>query len=346
MARRLAQNLDSNYIEAMNRLAGRNARQKIVAYVESFDDVFFWSNLLRPLETERYYFEVMLPSRSSLQKGKRCVLGNQLGQRWGKYMIACVDADYDYLLQGATPASRLVTQNPYVFHTYAYSIESLQCYAPALQTVCVMASLNDRRLFDFEGFLRQFSVTVWPLFAWNAWAYRYDRHQAFSMQDFFRTIEITKLDYYHPEKTLSALRHRVNAKIARLHRQFPEGKRTYKPFCQQLLSLGLTPETTYLYMRGHDLFDGIVAPMLQGVVDALRREREREIRSLAVHATQKQNELSSYQHSTAAVAEMLRKHTGYAQCELFLRVQADVRRMLEESHSPQNVSAPLSKSSS
>lgn len=63
--------INSSYISAMNHLGGRNARQRIVAYVESYDDVFFWSNLLRPLETDKYYFEVMLPSRTSLCKGKK-----------------------------------------------------------------------------------------------------------------------------------------------------------------------------------------------------------------------------------------------------------------------------------
>ena len=52
--------LNSDYIRAANRLGGRNARRKIVAYVESFDDVLFWSNLLRPLETGEVYFELSL----------------------------------------------------------------------------------------------------------------------------------------------------------------------------------------------------------------------------------------------------------------------------------------------
>lgn len=92
--------LNSSYIHAMNQLGGQHARQRIVAYVESYDDVFFWSNLLRPLETDKYFFEVMLPSRTSLCKGKKIAMANDLGNRLGHCMIACVDADYDYLMQG------------------------------------------------------------------------------------------------------------------------------------------------------------------------------------------------------------------------------------------------------
>ena len=61
-------------------------------------------------------------------------------------MIACVDADYDYLLQGSSEGSRSLLHTPYVFHTFAYSIENLQCYAKGLHDVCVMTTLNDLNL--------------------------------------------------------------------------------------------------------------------------------------------------------------------------------------------------------
>lgn len=329
MAHRLTQNLNSAYIEAMNRLDGKKARHRIVAYVESYDDVFFWTNLLRRLETDKYFFEVKLPSSTSLQKGKKTVLSNELGERLGNYMIACVDADYDYLMQGTTPASRALLDSPYVFHTYAYAIENLECYAPALRQVCASATLNDRFVFDFEKFITEFSTIIWPLFVWNVWCYRYDRYKSFSMLDFYHIVETRKIDFYHPERTLDALRHRVNSKIARLQKSFPEGKKTYKPLREELESLGLAPARTYLYMRGHDLFDGIVSPMLQSVCEMLRREREREIRNLAVHATQKQNELASYQHSVQSVETVLRRHTDYNQCQEYINIEHDVKAFVE-----------------
>lgn len=328
--KRLNDHLNSSYISAMNRLNGRHARQRIVAYVESYDDVFFWSNLLRPLETDHYFFEVMLPSRTSLCKGKKIALANDLGSRLGQCMIACVDADYDFLMQGTTPASKEVCGNPYVFHTYVYAIESFQCYAPALQTVCVMCTLNDHHLFDFELFMQQYSEIIWPLFVWNIWCYRYGMYKHFSMLDFYHIVQLNNINLYHPEHTLEHLRHLVNAKINRLQRQFPEGKKTYKPLREELLSLGITPQTTYLYMRGHDLFDGIVVPLLSEVCELLRREREREIRRLAEHNVQMQNELSAYQNAMGSIEEMLRKHTTYTNCPQYQQIQHDISSFITQ----------------
>lgn len=327
--KKLSQNLNSDYIEAMNRLNGKQGRKRIVVYVESYDDVFFWSNLLRPLATKDYFFEVMLPSRTNLSKGKKIALGNELGQRLGKCMIACVDADYDYLLQGATPISKEICENRYIFHTYVYAIENFQCYSPTLKNVCVMATLNDQNVFDFEKFLSDYSVTIWPLFVWNIWCYRYGFFKQFSMLDFYHIVQITQINYYHPEQTIEKLRHVVNSKISRLQKQFPQGKKTYKPLCEKILSLGVTPQTTYLYMRGHDLFDGIVLPLVSGVCEALRRSREREIRQLAEHSVQMQNELSAYQNHIASAEEMLRKHTDYEECQQYQKIQEDIRQFVK-----------------
>ena len=167
---KLTQHISSRYMTAANALRSQKARRRIVAYVESYDDVLFWRTVLGQFEDSSRYFEIMLPTKERTGKkvigrGKRSAIESILSNT-GRDMIACVDADYDYLMQGATEASRTLLHTPYVFHTFAYSIENLQCYAAGLHNVCVMVTLNDHRVFDFEMFMRVYSVTVWPLFCW------------------------------------------------------------------------------------------------------------------------------------------------------------------------------------
>ena len=311
MAKRLSENLTSLYLGAAQKLKPKAARKKIVAYVESYDDIFFWRTVLDEFEDEHCYFEIMLPSRSTLGKGKKLVLMNRLGPQLGNYMIACVDADYDYLMQDATQTSRLVNRNPYVFHTYVYAIENYQCYAESLHRVCVMATLNDRQVVDFEGFMREYSRIIWPLFVWSVWVYRNDRYRDFTLSEFGTTVSFNELNVYHPELTLDYVRRKVNRKMSWLQRHFPEARKGYGPLKAELLQLGVTPETTYLYIQGHTLFDNVVSPLLTPVCILLRKEREREIKKLAEHEIQRQNELSCYQHSQNSVEEMLKKNVGF-----------------------------------
>lgn len=329
MAKHLSEHLTSLYLGAANRLKPKGARQKVVAYVESYDDIFFWRTVFDEFEDDTYYFEVMLPSRTTLGKGKKLVLMNRLGAQLGSNMVACVDADYDYLLQQTNSTSSLINRNPYVFHTYVYAIENYQCYAESLHSTCVMATLNDRQIIDFPGFLHEFSRIIWPLFVWSIWVYRNNLYHSFTITDFCNLVTFKEVNVYHPEDTLETVRRRVNRKIAYLQHHFPQARKTYDPLKKELQALGVTPETTYLYMQGHSLFDNVVMPLLTPVCTMLRKEREREIRQLAGHDTQRQNELSCYQHSQNPVDSMLRKNVGYKAAEPYRRLKADIRRLLD-----------------
>lgn len=330
MKKRLQDHLSSGYIESANKLRSKRLKKRIVAYVESYDDVFFWRSILKKFENDEYYFEVMLPSRTSLSRGKKSALMNMLGPGLGEYMIACVDADYDWLLQGSTEMSRIVCTNPYVIHTYAYAIENYQCYAPNLHTICVMSTLNDRVMIDLNAFISEYSSIIWPLFVWNIWCYRYNNYSEFTMSDFCEVVTFRDVNPYHPENTLRAVKNRVNKKIAWLQRRFPEGKKTYAPLRAELLNMGLTPETTYLFMQGHSVFENVVMPLLTPVCTLLRKEREREIVKLAEHEIQRQNELACYQHSQAPVDDMLRKNTGFRTSKPYEWLSEDIKRLMEE----------------
>ena len=93
--------------------------------------------MLSRFENSERYFEVMLPSRlDHLERGKKAAIMSLIAAGGvGRDMIACVDADYDYLEQGASGSSKTILDNPYIFHSYAYAIENMQCYAPSLHAV-------------------------------------------------------------------------------------------------------------------------------------------------------------------------------------------------------------------
>ena len=324
MSANLKDNLNSQYFEAANRLKSKQSKRRIVVYVESYDDIFFWRTVLSRFENEQRYFEVMLPSHKKLERGKKAALMADLGEA----MIACVDADYDYLLQGATQQSRKVLESPYVFHTYAYSIENLQCFAPSLHDVCVAITLNDHRIFDFKDYLCQYSEAVFPLFIWSVWAYRSGCHNRFSLSDFNRVADPGGFDVFNPQPSLTHLRKKVNTKVHQLQHEFPNNKEEYLRTKESILALGVTPQTTYLYIQGHHLFDTVVIPILNKVCNRLRMERQEEIARTARHHMQRQNEMSCYEHSLLDIRQTLKKNMGYILSEQFRHIQQDVERFL------------------
>lgn len=328
MSKRLQDNISSRYVEAANRMSSRKARRKIVAYVESYDDVFFWRTVLSRFENDKRYFEVMLPSKKTLLRGKKSVLMNFIGDKVGPDMIACVDADYDYLMQGVTPTSRKILESPYVFHTYVYAIENYQCYAESLHNVAVMVTLNDHHIFDFAAFLHEYSEICFPLFVWSVMLYRNGQYSHFSLTDFGKVVELGGFNMYAPAQSLNHLRGKVERKMRWLSHLFPDSAEDYGATEADIRRLGVNPSTTYLYIQGHHLFDVIVSPIMGRVCNKLRLERENEISRTAIHRTQMRNELTCYENSLADVRQMLKKNMGYMQCPEFQRLQADVERFL------------------
>lgn len=327
---RLKENISSEYINAANRLNSRKSRRRIVAYVESYDDIFFWRTVLSGFEDDTRYFEVMLPSRHNLSKGKKVVLMNLLAKKVGENMIACVDADYDYLLQGCTPLSHDILSNPYVFHTYAYAIENLQCYAPSLHDVCVAVTLNDHAFFDFREFIRLYSEAIFPLFIWSIWHYRRQVYGEFTITDFNQVVVMGGFNLQDPMAAIRNIRRKVGTRVHQLQQRHPDAKESYLALKEELKALGVTPDTTYLYIQGHHLFDNIVVPVMKKVCDKLIRERESEIYHKAVHKVQMNNELSCYQHSKENIVSMLRKNVGYMFAPQFQQIRTDIERFLND----------------
>jgi hypothetical protein len=341
MSGRLRDNLNSRYFEAANALTSKKARRRIVAYVESYDDIYFWRTVLSDFEDDKRYFEVMLPSKGNLTRGKKSVLMNFLeGEPLGRDMIACVDADYDYLLQRATFQSRRVLDSPYVFHTYVYAIENYQCYAPSLHNVCVAVTLNDHRIFDFRQYFADFSEAIFPLFVWSIMLYRNGQYPKFTITDLNRIADPGGFNVQNPAPSLQNVRRKVGTKIRDLQRLFPDGKDEYLKTKDDLRRLGVTPQTTYLYIQGHHLFDTVVSPILSKVCNLLRQERQNEIYHAMAHRTQKRNEMSCYENSLQDIKVMLKKNNGYMTSEPFRRLQTDISQYLD----PQSASAEESNS--
>ena len=331
MAKRLTDNINSQYFEAINKMTPKKARRRIVVYVESYDDVFFWRSVLGRYEDDKLTFDIMLPSRNQhLDRGKKAAISNML-KGVGRDMIACVDADYDYILQGATEMSRQMLENPYIFHTYAYAIENFQCYAKGLHETCVMVTLNDHRIFNFERFLQSYSQTIWPLFVWHVvFLQRRKMTMHFDMCEFNKVVVLPSVHIQNPKWAIEYLSKKVRAKMFQLERRFPKLKDALPETERMLRDLGINDSNTYLYIQGHHLFDLVVSPVVQTVCDILRNEQENDIRDRAVHSEQARTEIACYENSLGKVKMMMKKNTYYQFSPEFQKILADVERYLEK----------------
>lgn len=200
-----------------------------------------------------------------------------------------------------------------------------------MHETCVMVTLNDHNIFDFSRFLDAYSQAIWPLFVWHmAFVHRRKMTMHFDMSEFNKVVVLPSVRIQDPGWAIDYLKKKVKAKIFQLERRFPKLKEALPEEASRLRSLGIHEHNTYLYIQGHHLFDLVVSPIVESVCNALRNERENEIRDSAIHSEQARTEMACYENSLGKVKMMMKKNTYYQFSPEFQKIQRDVEKFLSE----------------
>ncbi|MEG2612971.1 MAG: DUF4435 domain-containing protein, partial [Alistipes sp.] len=241
----------------------------------------------------------------------------------------CVDSDFDYLFGNHTEQSREVNQARYMFHTYAYATENYLCYAPSLHNVCVKATKNDTRIFDFVTFMSEYSRIIYPIFLWYAYSAFRSSEAVFTLIDFKASVRLGFLDIAdNGAKTLAWLRRNIAKREEMLRTHHPYMVKPMAEFEAKLRERGVTPETTYLYMQGHTLMDCVVLVMLNAVCEKLRQMSMAKISGSTKEGTALKNEMSNYTNSLRSIRDVLLDNENYTSCPLYKRLYRDIGKYL------------------
>ncbi len=307
-----------------------NPNQRLVEInVEGYEDVAFWRGIFDHFQNPYLRFEISVPNRSDLPKGKKVLL-NSIPES-SPHKLLCVDSDFDYLFNGHTEQSRQLLAAPFMFHTYAYATENYLCYAPSLHNVCVKATKNDTRIFDFVKFMQEYSLTIYPLFLWYAYSAQMSTEHVFPLVDFKASVRLGYLDIEcNGANTIEWLRRNVEKREKMLVARNPRMIAPMKEFGEQLSTRGLTPENCYLFMHGHTLMDNVVMIVLNTVCEKLRALSIAKIASSKKQGVALKNEMSNYTNTQRSIRDVLLDNENYTTCPLYKRLQSDITAYMIE----------------
>lgn len=331
----LLDNLNADLLAAVSVLQPKDSPQRVLVYVESDDDISFWRTILAPFEKNGLSFDIQLPIRNALEKGKLAVL--EFADRVGDNLILCVDSDYDYLLQGATTTSSLINNNPHIFQTYAYSIENLLCYAPSLHAVCVQASKNDTRIIEYEKLMKLYSTLIHKLFLWSVYFATKQDTTSFTLTNFCATVKILEKAIVSEQfsTALQGLKKRVDAKVQELEGQFPNDKPHVEGLIQELKLLGVEDTNVYLFTQGHTIKANVVLMFLKPIHQQLKYEKHSQINQVQ-DETQKENLRNQYKKhlEEITIEGILNSNTEYKPCFLYEKIHSDLNRYVQNFNTP------------
>lgn len=315
---------------ALPRPLPTDPSQRLVqVFVEGYEDVAFWRGIFDHFTNPYLRFEISVPNREDLPKGKKVLMS--MIPRSSENLLLCVDSDFDYLFDGCTQQSREVCGARFMFHTYAYATENYLCYAPSLHNVCVKATKNDTRIFDFVEFLEAYSRVVYPVLLWYVYSAHLASENVFTLVDFRNTVRIGYVEIAdNGRKTLEWVARNVARCERRLAEKHPEMVEPMKEFALKLRSRGLTPENAYLFMHGHTLMDNVVMILLQTVCEKLREMSIEKIHASKKRGTAFNNEISNFKNTQRSIRDVLLDNENYTSCPLYRLLHQDIREYIEK----------------
>ena len=298
-------------------------------YVEGYEDVAFWRGIFDHFRNPYLRFEISVPNRDDLPKGKKVLL-SMLDNIDKERVILCVDSDFDYLFDGSTEQSRKVLTADNMFHTYTYATENYLCYAPSLRNVCVKATKNDTRIFDFERFMAEYSKVIYPLFLWYVHSAQLSTESIFTLAEFRASVRLGYVDIRHNgENTLAWLQRNVERRRIALEHDNPNICQEVYILANKLQKRGVEQDNCYLFMQGHTLMDHVVMPLLSSVCDKLRQLSVAKIHGSKVEDVALKNELQNYTNTLRSIRDVLLDNENYTSCPLYKRLRDDIQEYLD-----------------
>ena len=305
-----------------------DGREQVNVFVEGYEDVAFWRSIFDHFKNPYLRFEISVPTREDLPKGKKVLLS--MADRACDDMLLCMDSDFDYLLSDEDELSRMIVESPYMFHTYTYATENYLCYAPSLHNVCVKAAKNDSHIFDFERFMADYSRTIYPLFLWYAYSASRKTENVFTLLEFKASVRLGYLDIFdNGARTIEWLSRNVESRRKALEEAHPEMAAALPDFAERLRQRGVEPELTYLFMHGHTLMDNVVLVVLGCVCEKLRQLSVARIIASSKEGVALKNEMSNYTNSLRSIRDVLLDNENYTSSPLYKRLREDIQQYID-----------------
>ena len=305
-----------------------DGRETVHVYVEGYEDVAFWRAIFDHYDNPYLRFEISVPNRKDLPKGKKVLMS--MIPKSSDRLLLCVDSDFDYLFEESTEQAREICNAEFMFHTYTYATENYLCYAPSLHNVCVKATKNDTRIFDFVRFFAAYSHTIYPLFLWYVHSARQSTEHLFTLAEFRASVRLGYVDIRNNgEDTLAWLERNVERRVEALEHDNPSVVEDVAALGEKLKARGVERDNCYLFMHGHTLLDNVVMPTLTAVCDKLRQLSLAKINGSKIEGVALQNELNNYTNTLRSIRDVLLDNENYDSCPLYKRLRDDIQQYLD-----------------
>ena len=276
---------NSEYVRHENYLRTSLQLQEVIIYVEGWDDIDFWRECVSPyIHKRKFTIDILRDPDGKFIEGKRNLLSNIPITSLGPNMLIAVDADYDWIIEDYKPSSttpslsRVIRNNPYILHTYLYSIESYKCHALCLPGI-ITKSTGITLSTECVDYMSEYSKAVADLFLIHLVSVDLV-DGIYTLSSFITDVDHIKLDFSSLSLKQSSLDY-LNKRRKNLSSYVLRHQNEIEFYKNKLLDLGFNEEKYYLLFKGHCVANTMVRSRFLGLIQKLRINKQKQIYELA-----------------------------------------------------------------
>ncbi|MBQ0695844.1 DUF4435 domain-containing protein [Providencia stuartii] len=246
---------NENYIKTYTKQM--DGKEKGLLYIEDPSDRTFWQYVLDNSIPNR--FEIKPYSQDSITGKKRFI--KEIGNLNSFFVIA-VDGDFDYLCKEKNQLSIEINSNPYILHTFSYSIESLYCCMESIHCILNGFHLYEACENQFMDSLVEYSSLIYDVFCLFTYLHNKDCSK-YLESDFNEAIKLSGNERLLDDslllnkKTFSSLNDRVNAYKNILISDVNDHEDFLK-FKSYISDSGVDEKNILMFINGHYLKNQLV----------------------------------------------------------------------------------------
>lgn len=232
----------------------RMLRFDCAAHLEANEDEYFWGRLFKKYAPDK---RILYMTYSKSPQGNHTTgVGHCLNfsNYLDEHFIICIDSDYRRL-EGRPN----IDIAHFIFQTYTYSFENHHCVPEGLDEVILRVCGKENHEVDFFSLIDRYSRALYEPFIWHLYFQEIDdtifsQLELRTMLSLFSGHTTTDVGDY-VEKELRRLEQRAKSKVKSLREEYPDVD--LKPLKERYKTIGLLPERTFLFIRGHNIFDSL-----------------------------------------------------------------------------------------
>lgn len=262
---------DPDYIKAYLKITvSGNERPEGFIYIESEKDKSFWERLLNSFAKNKYEFKIQTKEKIAV-RGKRAL--EALYASANAKALVAVDSDFDYISPNRSDNARVMNRNRYVLQTYAYSVESLSLDVSRVDTCLAQYYYFEPNEHKLKLFLETYSNIIYPVLM-----------KYIFLMDTMDTPPLKENDFHFeiiPSYPVSNYENNsfedLVQKVSLLDQQLTpmiNDIQAFNAFMQLSHFKGLQKDNCYKFIRGHDVEEKIVIPIVNHIK---KRQIEQEM---------------------------------------------------------------------